>query len=125
MPRGARGLELECEPMPGAAERLAACSAADSPQQAHQLLLGVAPRSASGVLCCGGPAGTAEGGVRRSGGCGAGGADAHGGRAGRNWQRLNFPTDGEIKRVQERGALLTEEDKAAAAEVAERQGPCK
>jgi hypothetical protein len=69
--------------------------------------------------------GTAEGGVRRSGGCGAGGADAHGGRAGRNWQRLNFPTDGEVKRVQERGALLTEEDKAAAAEVAERQGPCK
>ena len=102
--------------MPGAAERLAACSAADSPQQAHQFLLGVAPRSASGVLCCGGPAAAGR----------AVPADAHGGRAGRiNWQRLNFPTDGEVKRVQERGALLTEEDKAAAAAVAERQGPCK
>ena len=73
--------------MPGAAERLAACSAADSPQQAHQFLLGVAPRSASGVLCCGGPAAAGR----------AVPADAHGGRAGRNWQRLNFPTDGEVK----------------------------
>eukprot|EP01046_Picozoa_sp_COSAG06_P062713 COSAG06_NODE_14257_length_1174_cov_0.773023_2_plen_278_part_01 len=51
------------------------------------------------------------------------GEDAHGGRAGDNWLRLNFPTDREAKRAQERGALLTKEDKAAAA--LELQGPSK
>jgi hypothetical protein len=52
------------------------------------------------------------------------GEDAHGGRSGgRNWWRLNFPTDREVKRAQDRGALLTEEDKAAAAAASERQGP--
>ena len=46
------------------------------------------------------------------------GEDAHGGRSGgRNWWRLNFPTDREAKRAQERGALLTEEDRVAAAAV--------
>ena len=47
------------------------------------------------------------------------GEDAHGGQAiggGHTW-RLNFPTEGEVKSAQERGALLTEEDKAAAAVV--------
>ena len=46
------------------------------------------------------------------------GDGAHGGRAGgtgKIWHRLNFPTEAEVKRAQERGALLTEEDKAAAA----------
>eukprot|EP01046_Picozoa_sp_COSAG06_P003826 COSAG06_NODE_152_length_21942_cov_4.593234_27_plen_493_part_00 len=51
------------------------------------------------------------------------GEDAHGGRAGHNWLRLNFPTQKEVKRAQDRGALLTEEDKAAAVAASERQGP--
>jgi hypothetical protein len=51
------------------------------------------------------------------------GDDAHGGRAGRNWHRLNFPTESEVKRAQERGALLTEEDQVAAVAASERQGP--
>ena len=51
------------------------------------------------------------------------GADAHGGRSGKNWLRLNFPTDGEVKRAKERGALLTEEDKVAAAAASLLQGP--
>jgi hypothetical protein len=43
------------------------------------------------------------------------GDEAHGGRAGgKNWYRLNFPTEREVKRADARG-LLTEEDKAAAA----------
>jgi hypothetical protein len=56
------------------------------------------------------------------------GEGAHGGRsggAGKNWLRLNFPTEGEIKRAQERGALLTQEDKAAAVAASQRQGPSK
>jgi hypothetical protein len=53
------------------------------------------------------------------------GEDAHGGRAGDNWLRLNFPTEREVKRAKERGALLTEEDKAAAAAASERHGPSK
>jgi hypothetical protein len=54
------------------------------------------------------------------------GDDAHGGRAGgRKWHRLNFPTEREVKRAAARGALLTEEDKAAAAVVSDRQGPSK
>jgi hypothetical protein len=54
------------------------------------------------------------------------GEDAHGGRGGRNkWLHLNFPTEGEVKRAQERGALLTEEDKIVAAAASERQGPSK
>jgi hypothetical protein len=54
------------------------------------------------------------------------GEDAHGGRSGKgNWLRLNFPTEEEVKRAQERGALLTEEDKAAAAAASHRQGPSK
>eukprot|EP01046_Picozoa_sp_COSAG06_P017145 COSAG06_NODE_1155_length_10484_cov_7.061759_7_plen_497_part_00 len=51
------------------------------------------------------------------------GEDAHGGRAGKNLLRLNFPTEGEVKRAQERGALLTAEDKAAAIAASARQGP--
>jgi hypothetical protein len=51
------------------------------------------------------------------------GEDAHGGRAGKTWNRLNFPTGREVKRAQERGALLTADDKAAAVAAAERQGP--
>ena len=53
--------------------------------------------------------------------------DAHGRRAGNgtNWHRLNFPTAGEVKRAHKRGALLTQEDKAAAAAASERQGPSK
>ena len=57
------------------------------------------------------------------------GDDAHGGRAvgsdsrERSWNRLNFPTDKEVKRAKQRGALLTEEDKADAAATSERQGP--
>ena len=42
---------------------------------------------------------------------------AHGGQAiggGTTW-RLNFPTEAEMRRAQERGALLTDEDKAVAA----------
>jgi hypothetical protein len=42
------------------------------------------------------------------------GEDAHGGRSGTQWLRLNFPTDGEVKSAKDRGALLTEEDKAVA-----------
>eukprot|EP01046_Picozoa_sp_COSAG06_P022886 COSAG06_NODE_1795_length_8376_cov_3.340462_1_plen_511_part_00 len=53
------------------------------------------------------------------------GEDAHGGRSGRQWVRLNFPTQREVKRAQERGALLTADDKAAAVAVSERQGPSK
>eukprot|EP01046_Picozoa_sp_COSAG06_P008169 COSAG06_NODE_410_length_16089_cov_9.968793_15_plen_519_part_00 len=53
------------------------------------------------------------------------GEDAHGGRAGTNWLRLNFPTEGEVKRAKERGMLLTEEDKAVAVAASERQGPSK
>jgi hypothetical protein len=51
------------------------------------------------------------------------GDDAHGGRAGNNWLRLNFPTADEVKRAKDIGALLTEEDKAAAAAEWEQQGP--
>jgi hypothetical protein len=56
------------------------------------------------------------------------GDDAHGGRPGSNrakWFRLNFPTEGEMKRAQNRGALLTKEDKAAAVAASEQQGPSK
>ena len=42
------------------------------------------------------------------------GEDAHGGRSGRNWHRLNFPTEGEVERAQARGALLTAEEHKAA-----------
>ena len=55
------------------------------------------------------------------------GENAHGGRAiggGHTW-RLNFPTDGEVKQAKDRGVLLTEDDKAAAAAASERQGPSK
>ena len=56
------------------------------------------------------------------------GDDAHGGRStprGTLW-RLNFPTKQEVERARERGALLTAEDRAAAAAAAaERQGPSK
>ena len=41
--------------------------------------------------------------------------NAHGGRSGRNRLRLNFPTEGEVKRAKERGAVLTKEDKTSAA----------
>ena len=53
------------------------------------------------------------------------GDDAHGGRSNAHCQRwrLNFPTQREVQRAKERGALLTEEDKAAAAAASERQGP--
>ena len=59
------------------------------------------------------------------------GDDAHGGRSyrpqgGTQWLRLNFPTQAEVKRAQERGAPFTisEEDKvAAAAASALTQGP--
>jgi AP2-like factor (euAP2 lineage) len=53
------------------------------------------------------------------------GEHAHGGQTiggGHTW-RLNFPTEGEVKRAQDRGALLTKEDKAAAVVASERQGP--
>jgi hypothetical protein len=54
------------------------------------------------------------------------GDNAHGGRSGGqgkgHWLRLNFPTEGEMKRAKERGTLLTVEDRAAAA-ASERQGP--
>ena len=53
------------------------------------------------------------------------GEDAHGGRAGGTFLRLNFPTEAEVKRAQERGALLTEEDKAAAAAASEWQTTSK
>ena len=54
------------------------------------------------------------------------GEDAHGGRSGgRTWWRLNFPTEAEVKRAKDRGALLTADDKAAAVAVSERQGPSK
>jgi hypothetical protein len=54
------------------------------------------------------------------------GEDAHGGRGGnKNWLRLNFPTEGEVKQAHERGALLTEQDKAAAIVASERQGPSR
>ena len=55
------------------------------------------------------------------------GDDAHGGRGkhfGKRW-RLNFPTPKEVHRARELGALLTDEDKAAAAALSERQGPSK
>jgi hypothetical protein len=51
------------------------------------------------------------------------GEDAHGGQSGKNWNRLNFPTEGEVKGAKDRGALLTEEDKTAAAAASELQGP--
>jgi hypothetical protein len=53
------------------------------------------------------------------------GEDAHGGRSGTNWNRLNFPTEGEVRRAVERGAVLTAEDKAAAVASSEQQGPSK
>jgi hypothetical protein len=46
------------------------------------------------------------------------GDDAHGGRAGTNWNRLNFPTDTEVKRAKNRSALIE-----AAAAKSEQQGP--
>jgi hypothetical protein len=52
------------------------------------------------------------------------GEDAHGGRAGTHRHRLNFPTDGEVKRAQETGALLTQEEKTAAT-ASERQAKKK
>ena len=52
------------------------------------------------------------------------GDDAHGGRSGQNCHRLNFPTEREVKRAQERGALLIDLDRVAAA-ASERQGPSK
>ena len=51
------------------------------------------------------------------------GEDAHGGRAGTQWLRLNFPTEEEVKRAKERGALLTKEEKTAAAVASKRHGP--
>ena len=57
------------------------------------------------------------------------GDDAHGGKwthcKPHRWLRVNFPTEGEVKRAQERGAPFTmsEEDKAAAAASALAQGP--
>eukprot|EP01046_Picozoa_sp_COSAG06_P034947 COSAG06_NODE_3707_length_4993_cov_331.834083_1_plen_531_part_00 len=53
------------------------------------------------------------------------GEDAHGGRSGVNWFRLNFPTEREVRRAVERGALLTAEDRAAAVAASEQQGPSK
>ena len=53
------------------------------------------------------------------------GEDAHGGRSGTNWNRLNFPTEGEVRRAVERGAVLTAEDRAAAVAASEQQGPSK
>jgi len=55
------------------------------------------------------------------------GDDAHGRRAGNgSWLRVNFPTEEEVKRAKDRGALLTKEDKAAAAAaVSDQQGPSK
>ena len=58
------------------------------------------------------------------------GADAHGRRSGRHWLRLSFPTEGEVKRAQEKG-MLTEEGrtvavrrkKVAAAAASQQQGP--
>jgi len=60
------------------------------------------------------------------------GEDAHGGRPanGGNVRRLNFPTEGEVKRAQEKG-MLTEEGrtvavrrkKVAAAAASQQQGP--
>jgi hypothetical protein len=41
------------------------------------------------------------------------GKNAHGGRSGKNWNRLNFPTEREAKRAKERGLLLEEEGKKA------------
>ena len=38
--------------------------------------------------------------------------------SGNNWLRLNFPTADEVKRAKDRGALLTEEDKAVLVEEA-------
>jgi hypothetical protein len=53
------------------------------------------------------------------------GEDAHGGRSGINWFRLNFSTEREVRRAVERGALLTAEDMAAAVAASEQQGPSK
>jgi hypothetical protein len=53
------------------------------------------------------------------------GEDAHGGRSGTNWNRLNFPTEREVRRAVERGAVLTAEDRAAAVAASEQQGPSK
>eukprot|EP01046_Picozoa_sp_COSAG06_P021185 COSAG06_NODE_1580_length_9031_cov_6.088894_8_plen_355_part_00 len=53
------------------------------------------------------------------------GEDAHGGRSGTHWLRLNFPTEGEVKSAKDRRALLTADDKAAAVSASERQGPSK
>ena len=53
------------------------------------------------------------------------GEDAHGGRSGTQWLRLNFPTEGEVKSAKDRRALLTADDKAAAVSASERQGPSK
>eukprot|EP01046_Picozoa_sp_COSAG06_P017140 COSAG06_NODE_1155_length_10484_cov_7.061759_2_plen_216_part_00 len=53
------------------------------------------------------------------------GEDAHGGRTGNKMYRLNFPTEAEVKRAKQRGAVLTEDDRAAAAAASERQGPSK
>jgi hypothetical protein len=53
------------------------------------------------------------------------GEDAHGRQTiggGHTW-RLNFPTEGEVKRAKDIGALLTEKDRTAAATASERQGP--
>ena len=55
------------------------------------------------------------------------GNQAHGGRQSPNavpW-RLNFPTDEEVQRAKESGALLTEEEKAAAVAEANRHAPSK
>jgi hypothetical protein len=52
------------------------------------------------------------------------GEDAHGGRTGRSRLRLNFPTEREVKRAQERGALRMK-DKVAAAAASAGQGPSK
>jgi hypothetical protein len=53
------------------------------------------------------------------------GEDAHGGLGGKKGQiwRLNFPTQREVERAQQRGALPVEEGNAAAAAVSERQEP--
>jgi hypothetical protein len=51
------------------------------------------------------------------------GDNAHGGRVGVRWLRLNFPTEGEAKSAKARRAVLTAEDRAAAAAAGECQGP--
>ena len=58
------------------------------------------------------------------------GQNAHGGRAGTNWLRLNFPSKREVARAKALGMpaaryRLTDEDKAEAVAESEQQGPSK